>query len=74
MFPNQNAIFERLELTKKLGLVSDYLVSWTGWSGHLTPKVTVWRNEETPNDVVQFYIVMLLRGYVQSRRISVVAA
>jgi hypothetical protein len=73
MFPNQNAIFERLELTKKFGLVSEYLVSWTGRSGHLTPKVTVWRNEETPNEVLQFYIVMLLRGFVESRRVSVVA-
>jgi hypothetical protein len=73
MFPNQNAIFERLELTKKLGLVSEYLVSWTGRSGHLTPKVMVWRNEETPNEVLQLYVVMLLRGFVQSRRISVVA-
>ena len=30
MYPNQDAIFERLETTKKFGLVSDYLVSWIG--------------------------------------------
>ncbi len=28
--PNQNAIFERLETTKKFGLLADYLVSWSG--------------------------------------------
>ena len=73
MFPNQNAIFERMELTKKFGLVSDYLVSWTGRSGRLTPKVTVWGNEETPDDVVRSYIAVLLRGLVHSWRISVAA-
>jgi len=26
MYPNQDAIFERLETTKKYGLLSDYLV------------------------------------------------
>jgi hypothetical protein len=72
MFPNQNAIFERLELTKRFGLVSDYLVSWNGRSGGLTAKVTVWRNEATPDDVVQSYVVALLSGLVHSRRISVV--
>jgi hypothetical protein len=73
MFPNQTAIFERMELTKKFGLVSDYLVSWTGRSGHLTAKVTVWPNDATPDDVVRSYVTQLLNGLVQSRRISVVA-
>ena len=36
MYPNQDAIFERLETTKKFGLLSDYLVSWTGRSGRLS--------------------------------------
>ena len=71
MFPNQNAIFERLELTKKFGLVSDYLVSWSGQSGHLTAKVTVWPNEATPDEVVRSYVARLLTGLVHSRRISV---
>jgi hypothetical protein len=71
MFPNQNAIFERMELTKKFGLVSDYFVSWTGRSGHLTAKVTVWRHDATPDDVVQCYVAVLLSGLVHSRRISV---
>jgi hypothetical protein len=73
MFPNQNAIFERLELTKKFGLVSDYLVSWNGQSGHLTAKVTVWPNEATPDEVVRSYVARLLTGLVHSRRISVAA-
>jgi hypothetical protein len=71
MFPNQNAIFERMELTKKFGLVSDYLVSWTGPSGHLTAKVTVWPNQTTPDHVVRSYVARLLSGLVPSRRISV---
>jgi hypothetical protein len=71
MFPNQTAIFERMELTKKFGLVSDYLVSWTGQSGHLTAKVTVWPNDATPDDVVRSYVARLLSGLVQSRRITV---
>lgn len=72
MFPNQNAIFERMELTKKFGLVSDYLVSWTGRSGHLTANVTVWPNDATtPDHVVRSYVARLLSGLVPSRRISV---
>ena len=49
--PNQNAIFERLETTKKFGLLADYLVSWSGQSGRLSPKVTVWGRDGTPEDV-----------------------
>lgn len=73
MFPNQSAIFERLELTKEFGLVSDYLVSWTGRSGVLTANVAVWPNDTTPDDVVRSYVARLLSGLVHSRRISVVA-
>ena len=42
MYPNWDAIFERLETTKQFGLLADYLVSWSGRSGRLSPKVTVW--------------------------------
>ena len=48
MYPNQDAIFERLETTKKFGLLSDYLVSWTGRAGRLSAKVTVWGKDGTP--------------------------
>ena len=40
MYPNQAAIFERLEVTKKYGLLSDYLVSWSG--RYTTPYVQEW--------------------------------
>ena len=40
MYPNQDAIFERLETTKKLGLLSDYLVSWSGRAGRLKAQVS----------------------------------
>jgi len=55
MYPNQDAIFERLETTKKFGLLSDYLVSWVGRAGRLNPKVTVWGRDGTPEDVVEHY-------------------
>jgi len=71
MYPNQAEIFERLEVTKKYGLVSDYLVSWTGRRGLLSAKVTVWGRDGTPEDVVQHYIGQLLKGLVTDRQIIV---
>jgi len=73
MYPNQDAIFERLETTKQLGLLSDYLVSWSGRAGRLRAKVTVWGKDGTPADVVQNYTSRLLKGLVPDRRISVAA-
>ena len=69
--PNQNAIFERLETTKKFGLLADYLVSWSGQSGRLSPKVTVWGRDGTPEDVVEHYVARLLKGLVNNRQITV---
>ena len=71
MHPHQTAIFERLEVTKKYGLVSDYLVSWNGRAGRLSAKVTVWGKDGTPEDVVQHYISRLLKGLVTDQQISV---
>ncbi len=71
MYPNQDAIFERLETTKRFGLLSDYLVSWTGRAGRLSAKVTVWGKDGTPEDVVQHYVARLLKGLVNVRRIFV---
>jgi hypothetical protein len=73
MYPNQDAIFERLETTKKLGLLSDYLVSWSGRAGRLRAKVTVWGKDGTPEDVVQHYVTRLLRGLVSDAQIVVAA-
>ena len=69
--PNQGAIFERLETTKKFGLLADYLVSWSGRSGRLSPKVTVWGREGTPEDVVEHYVARLLKGLVNNGQITV---
>jgi hypothetical protein len=69
MYPNWNPIFERLETTKQFGLLSDYLVSWSGRSGRLSPKVTVWGRDGTPEDVVGHYVAQLLKGLVNERRI-----
>ena len=71
MYPHQDAIFERLETTKKFGLLSDYLVSWSGRSGRLSPKVTVWGKDGTPEDVVENYVARLLNGLVNDRQITV---
>jgi hypothetical protein len=73
VYPNQDAILERLETTKKFGLLSDYLVSWTGRAGRLSANVTVWGNDGTPAEVVQQYIARLLKGLVKGRRIFVAA-
>ena len=73
MYPNQDAIFERLETTKQFGLLSDYLVSWSGRSGRLSAKVTVWGKDGTPDDVVQSYVTRLLRGLVGDGQIFVAA-
>ena len=73
MYPHQDAIFERLETTKRLGLLSDYLVSWSGHAGRLKAKVTVWGKDGTPEDVVQHYISRLLKGLVNDRQIVVAA-
>jgi hypothetical protein len=62
MYPNQDAIFERLETTKRFGLLADYLVSWTGRPGRLSAKVTVWGKDGTPTHVVQGYICPLAEG------------
>jgi hypothetical protein len=73
MYPNQDAIFERLETTKRLGLLSDYLVSWSGRAGRLRARITVWGKNGTPQDVVQHYIARLLKGLVNERQIFVEA-
>ncbi|MFL6799461.1 MAG: hypothetical protein ACJ8F3_18855 [Xanthobacteraceae bacterium] len=73
MYPNQDAILERLEINKQLGLFSDYLVSWSGRAGRLSAKVTVWGRDGAPVDVVRHYTARLLKGLVPDRRISVAA-
>jgi hypothetical protein len=67
----QEAIFERLATTKKFGLVSEYHVSWSGPSGQLKPKVVVWRNEMSSDEIVQDYVARLLRGLVPAQRIKI---
>ena len=71
MYPNQDAIFERLETTKQFGLLSDYLVSWSGRAGRLSAKVTVWGKDGTPDAVVQSYVARLLKGLVGDGQIFV---
>jgi hypothetical protein len=71
MHPDQQAIYERLEATKQHGLLSDYLVMFSGRGGLFTPKVAVWGRDGTPQDVVQQYVARLLKGLVADRQITV---
>jgi hypothetical protein len=73
MYSDQAEIFERLEATRKFGLVSDYFVSFSGRSGRLRAKVTVWGKDGMPHDVVRRYIARLLDGLVTDGRIAVAA-
>jgi hypothetical protein len=71
MHPHENAIFERLEVTKRYGLVSEYLVSFRGRGRRRSAKVTVWGRDGTPQEVVQHYIARLLQGLVADQQIIV---
>jgi len=72
VFQNQDAIVERLEASKEFGLVSDYLLSWTGSAGQLAAKVAVWGNGTTTEDVLFRYVADLLKGFVPEQHISIV--
>lgn len=63
-----------LETIKKKGLISEYLVSWNGRDGRLTPKLTVWRQDGTlPVHRVKGAIARKLFGLVPAERISIIA-
>ena len=63
-----------LETIKKKGLISEYLVSWNGRDGRLTPKVTVWRTDGTlPVQRVKGTIARRLFGLIPADRISIIA-
>ena len=69
--PDEDAIFKRLEATKQFGLVSEYLLSWSGGPNEWMPKVTVWPNGASADHTVKDYMVKLLRGFVSDRQIIV---
>src|SRR5258708_38131634 len=71
MYPNWDPIFERLETTKQFGLLSDYLVSWSGRSGRLSPKVTVWGRDGAPEGADRHYVARRRTGLVHERRMVV---
>ncbi|WP_146618723.1 hypothetical protein [Rhodoplanes elegans] len=63
-----------LETIKKKGLISEYLVSWNGRDGRLTPKVTVWRQDGTlPVHRVKGAIARKLFGLIPAERINIIA-
>jgi len=69
--PYEDAIFQRLEATKRCGLVSEYLLSWSGGPNDWKPKVTVWPNGVAAGGTVEDYMVTLLQGFVPDRQIVV---
>jgi hypothetical protein len=70
----QDEIVRFLETIKKKGLISEYLVSWNGRDGRLTPKVTIWRTDGTlPIHRVKGAIARKLFGLIPAERISVIA-
>jgi hypothetical protein len=69
--PHEHAIFQRLEATKQHGLASEFLLSWTGRADQHKPKVTVWPNDASTEQVVRDYLAKLLRGIVPDNRIIV---
>ncbi|RAI33968.1 hypothetical protein CH340_10500 [Rhodoplanes serenus] len=63
-----------LEAIKRRGLISEYLVSWNGRDGRLTPKVTVWRPDGTlPVHRVRGAIARKLFGLIPAERINIIA-
>jgi hypothetical protein len=70
-FPYEEAIFQRLEATKQCGLVSEYLLSWSGRLNEWKPKVTVWPSDLSGDAVVKDYMVKLLKGFVPDGQIVV---
>jgi hypothetical protein len=70
----QDEIVRFLEAIKKKGLISEYLVSWNGRDGRLTPKVTIWHGHASlPTHRVKGKIAKRLFGLIPAERISIVA-
>ena len=71
-FPHHDEIAGTLDRAKGQGLISEYLVSWRGQGGRLTPKVTVWRDRRAAAGKVRDRLAQSLFGLVPSGRILVV--
>lgn len=67
----QNAIVEKLEATRANGSVSEFLISWVGMRGHLTPNVTVWRARDQSEDEIKKRVDDILAGLVSAQNITV---
>jgi hypothetical protein len=67
-------IVRLLEGIKKKGLISEYLVTWNGSEGQLTPKIMVWQDADT--GAVQYVkgrITQTFYGLIPAERIEIVA-
>ncbi len=67
---NHARITRLLERVKSRGLISEYLVSWTGRRGHLRPKVTVWHEGGCDRDKDE--LAQRLLGLVSAQQINLI--
>ena len=67
---NHDDIASVLDEVRGRGLISEYLVSWRGREGRLTPSVTVWSEGESA--VLKGALRRSLLGLVPARQILVV--
>ena len=68
---DQQPIFDRLEAARKAGIISDYLLKWSGSASGFMPKVTAWGTTSNTNDLVRQRLQQMLRGLVGSTQIVV---
>lgn len=68
---HHDRIADRLDRVKGQGLISEYLVSWRGHGGRLTPKVVVW-SVAGASARVRSKLARALAGLVPSTRILIV--
>ncbi len=64
------AIADSLDAAKLTGDVSEYLMSWVGSSGNLSPRVTVWCTD-TSGRSIKYKVEKLLEGLVAERDIMI---
>lgn len=70
---NHARITRSLETIKRNGLISEYLVSWKGRGGRLTPVVTIWHAPRRAGDqALRSAVAQKLLGLVSATRIHLI--
>lgn len=71
VLPGQDQIAKTLDGIKGDGLISDYLVTWSGQDGQLDPSVTVWSDEQRFVASIRDVVAKYLGGLVAADQIIV---